>query len=389
MKNLEPDKKYKAVHIISNLSLGGAQTLLFDIISYLNLKNDIENYVVTIDSGEYMSKFFDKGFNVIDLKEKGLINPKIYFKLMKTLKKLKPDIVHTHLNKADFYGRIAAKHAGVPLILSTCHNYSTTHTGADINKKSLFDYIDNFVIKYTDSYMIAISQLVYKYLINRNPKFKSKTEVIYNGVNTGKEKYKLNESEQEIFREENKLNKNDFVILISGRLEKQKGQLFFLNSAKEIIKGNKEIKVLILGEGSLKNEIENFIKENSLNDQIKLLGFKKETEKYVEISDLICVPSLWEGFGLVIIEAMIKSRIVLASDVGGIPEIITDNVNGFLFRSNDKINFIDKFNYIYNNRSNLNELKQNALNLVKEKFNIAKSSELYYNCYKNKFLEDK
>lgn len=386
---MEPDKKYKAVHIISNLSLGGAQTLLFDIISYLNLKNDIENYVVTIDSGEYMSKFFDKGFNVIDLKEKGLINPKIYFKLMKTLKKLKPDIVHTHLNKADFYGRIAAKHAGVPLILSTCHNYSTTHTGADINKKSLFDYIDNFVIKYTDSYMIAISQLVYKYLINRNPKFKSKTEVIYNGVNTGKEKYKLNESEQEIFREENKLNKNDFVILISGRLEKQKGQLFFLNSAKEIIKGNKEIKVLILGEGSLKNEIENFIKENSLNDQIKLLGFKKETEKYVEISDLICVPSLWEGFGLVIIEAMIKSRIVLASDVGGIPEIITDNVNGFLFRSNDKINFIDKFNYIYNNRSNLNELKQNALNLVKEKFNIAKSSELYYNCYKNKFLEDK
>ena len=86
MKNLESDKKYKAVHIISNLSLGGAQILLFDIISYLNLKNDIENYVVTIDSGEYMSKFFDKGFNVIDLKEKGLINPKIYIKLMKTLK---------------------------------------------------------------------------------------------------------------------------------------------------------------------------------------------------------------------------------------------------------------------------------------------------------------
>ncbi|MBK8383891.1 MAG: glycosyltransferase [Ignavibacteria bacterium] len=76
------------------------------------------------------------GLKVIDIGEKGLVNPKIYFKLKKVIESLKPDIVHTHLNKADFYGRIAAKRSNVPLIISTCHNYSTTHTGADINKKS-------------------------------------------------------------------------------------------------------------------------------------------------------------------------------------------------------------------------------------------------------------
>lgn len=70
--------------------------------------------------------------------------------------------MHTHLNKADFYGRIAAKHFHIPLIFSTCHNYSTTHTSADINKKSIFDRIDDMVINYSDSSLIAISKLVYQ-----------------------------------------------------------------------------------------------------------------------------------------------------------------------------------------------------------------------------------
>ena len=114
-------KQIKVVHIISNLSLGGAQILLFDILCKLKEYEDLELTLVTIDSGEYIEKYKNAGIKVIDLGEKGLVNPKIYFKLKKILESLKPDIVHTHLNKADFYGRIAAKRSNVPLIISTCH----------------------------------------------------------------------------------------------------------------------------------------------------------------------------------------------------------------------------------------------------------------------------
>jgi len=309
--------KIKLVHIISNLSLGGAQVLLFDILHYLSKKNDLEIYVITIDSGEYIEKFKKAGIKVFDLMEKGLVNPKIYFKMKKLLKYLNPDIVHTHLNKADFYGRIAAKKTGVKLIYSTCHNYSTHHKGADVNKISIFDYIDNFVVKYSGSYLIAISEIVKKYLINRDKRFDSITDVIYNGVNISKKNYQLEENEIDLLRIKYNVSKDDFLICLSGRFDKQKGHLFLLDALSEKIKERKNIKIIMPGDGILKKEVENYVSKNDLNEFVILPGFHKDIEKIIEISDLTIVPSLWEGFGLVVIESMVKKKVVLASDTGG------------------------------------------------------------------------
>lgn len=377
-------KKIKIVHIISNLSLGGAQVLVFDILKNLKKKNDLELSVITIDSGEYIENYNKAGIKVYDLKEKGLVNPKIYSKLKKILKEINPDIVHTHLNKADFYGRIAAKRAGVPVIVSTCHNYSTTHDGADVNKKSMFDRIDDLVISYSGSFLIAISEVVKQYLINRNSKFENITEIIYNGVNINKEKYILQNNELSVFRKKFNISDDDYVITISGRIEKQKGHSFFIESVKDFLKEKKNIRILFLGDGSLKKDIETLVKADDLSEYVEFLGFQKEPEKFIEISDLICVPSLWEGFGLVVIEGMIKRKIVLASDVGGIPEIIISDVNGFLFESLNKNSLLENLEKIYNCKIDPEMIRENALNTVKNKFDIQKNSELYYQSYLKK-----
>ena len=377
--------KIKLVHIISNLSLGGAQVLLFDILHYLSKKNDLEIYVITIDSGEYIEKFKKAGIKVFDLMEKGLVNPKIYFKMKKLLKYLNPDIVHTHLNKADFYGRIAAKKTGVKLIYSTCHNYSTHHKGADVNKISIFDYIDNFVVKYSGSNLIAISEIVKKYLINRDNRFDNITEVIYNGVNISKKNYQLEENEIDLLRIKYNVSKDDFLICLSGRFDKQKGHLFLLDALSEKIKERKNIKIIMPGDGILKKEVENYISKNDLNEFVILPGFHKDIEKIIEISDLTIVPSLWEGFGLVVIESMVKKKVVLASDTGGIPEIIEHGENGYLFKTLNKTDFLEKFNFIYSVNSNLPEIQTNALNTVEMRFDINKNSEFYYLSYLSKF----
>jgi len=377
--------KIKLVHIISNLSLGGAQVLLFDILHYLSKKNDLEIYVITIDSGEYIEKFKKAGIKVFDLMEKGLVNPKIYFKMKKLLKYLNPDIVHTHLNKADFYGRIAAKKTGVKLIYSTCHNYSTHHKGADVNKISIFDYIDNFVVKYSGSYLIAISEIVKKYLINRDKRFDSITDVIYNGVNISKKNYQLEENEIDLLRIKYNVSKDDFLICLSGRFDKQKGHLFLLDALSEKIKERKNIKIIMPGDGILKKEVENYISKNDLNEFVILPGFHKDIEKIIEISDLTIVPSLWEGFGLVVIESMVKKKVVLASDTGGIPEIIEHGENGYLFKTLNKSDFLEKFNFIYSVNSNLPEIQTKALNTVEMRFDINKNSEFYYLSYLSKF----
>lgn len=377
--------KIKLVHIISNLSLGGAQVLLFDILNYLSKKDDLEIYVITIDSGEYIEKFKKAGIKVFDLKEKGLVNPKIYFKMKKLLEDLNPDIVHTHLNKADFYGRIAAKIVKVKYIFSTYHCYSSQHNSADINKKSIFDRIDNVVVKFSNSNLIAISEIVKKFIVNRDKSFESKTEVIYNGVDISKERYLQNETELQKLREKYGVKPNDFLVCISGRFEKSKGQLFFLNSIADKIIESQNIKVIMPGYGNLMTDIESFISEKGLKNYVILPGFQKNMEKIIEISDLTVVPSLWEGFGLVVIESMIKKKLVLASKTGGIPEIITNNENGFLFETLNGYELREKFNFIYNNKSNFPRIIENALTIVKNKFDIKKNSELYYLSYLSKF----
>ncbi|MFZ1322261.1 MAG: glycosyltransferase family 4 protein [Ignavibacteria bacterium] len=376
--------KIKLVYIISDVSLGGAQTLLFDIVNYLKHKDDLDITIIIINSGEFLKMFDESGIKYIDLKESGLFNRNILTKLKKILKEIKPDIVHTHLITADFYGRIAAKQAGVPVIYSTCHNYSFDKNEADINKLSILDLIDNFIISYSGSNLIAISEIVKKYLVNRNKSFEKKTEVIYNGIDVNKEQYKLGVTEIQNFRNKFNISKDDFLITILGRLTMQKGHVFFLDAIKDFLKEKKNVKVLILGEGELRSEIESQIVENDLSGYVFLMGFQQETEKFIEISDLICVPSLWEGFGLVIIEAMIKRKIVLASNVGGIAEIVEDNKTGFMFEVNNKKCFQEKINYIYDNSNKLELIKNNALELVKQKFNIWKNSELYYLSYLKK-----
>ena len=378
----------KLVYIISDLGIGGAQILLLDIINELKTYNLFEINVITINSGEYIETYRNHGINVIDLKEKLFINPFIYFRLKKILKKLRPQIVHTHLHKADFYGRLAAKSCKIPFIYSTCHNYSTNHKRANIKRKTFFDIVDNFVINYTRSELFAISELVKTYLIARNKKFSEITEVIYNGVNIEKEKFISDNAQIRKLRVKNRIGENDFVISIIGRLDRQKGHLFFLKSVKSFINENDNVKVLIIGKGSLINEINEFIKENFAANKIILKGFELDTEKFIELSDMICVPSFWEGFGLVIIEGMIKKKIILASDAGGIPEIIKNNKTGFLFKSGEEEDLLRNVKFVFANRNKLDHIKNEALIMVKDKFNIKKNTGKYFLAYTSKVSKD-
>lgn len=372
--------RVKITHIISNLSIGGAQLLLFDIIKNLE-KEEVDIEVITIDSGYYIEKFEKAGIKVYDLRCKGLINPLIFFKLKSLLKKLNPLIVHTHLLKADFYGRIVAKWLKIPIIFSTCHNDSTIHKVQKKNKKNVFDIIDNWVIDYSSSNIIAISEKVKKFLISRKgPALVSKISVIYNGIDIKKEKYILNPVQAEYFRNILGFNSNDFIVSIIGRLEEQKGHVKFLIFSSDLIR-KYNLKILIIGEGSQRPNIETIILKENLEKNVFLIGFIDDTEKYFEISNLIVIPSLWEGFGIVSCEAMIKGKIVLASNVGGLSEIINNNINGFLYIDKE---LSVKLELIIDNYKNLDYIGINAIETIKNKFDIQKNTKLYYSEYMSK-----
>ena len=171
------------------------------------------------------------------------------------------------------------------------------------------------------------------------------------------------------------IRENEKIISIIGRLSNEKGHMIFLNAAKQIIKKRKDIKFLIIGSGDLFNTIKEFIVNNNLSDYVIMTGFKKEIEKYIRASDLIVVPSGLEGLGGIIVESCMEKKAVIASNVGGIPEIINNNLTGILFEKDNFNELSDKIFDIIDDKKMLNDLGTNCYKKITEEFNPYKLAE--------------
>ncbi len=265
------------------------------------------------------------------------------FPLLKVLKKEKPDYLIIHLitslplifliffnfktkfilrisglPKMNFLRKLLWKLAFKKIYLVTCPTYNT------LNFIKSFNYIDSNKIK-----------LLYDPIINVREIHKKK-------------KYKIPDY--------------DFFLAV-GRLTHQKNFMFLCKAFKELIVKNKNIRLLIAGEGENKNQLKKFIDQNNLTQNIVLLGHKNNIFPYFKNARCFVLTSLWEDPGFVLIEASFCRVPVLTSDaLPGPTELIKNNVNGIVFKNNNLKSFFKQFNNI-NNHSNLKSLKLNNLKL--------------------------
>jgi len=171
------------------------------------------------------------------------------------------------------------------------------------------------------------------------------------------------------------------IVSIIGRLSNEKGHATFLNAASSIIKKRKDIKFIIVGDGDLYGSINEFITNNKLSDYIIMTGFQKDVEQYIKASDLIIVPSGLEGLGGIIVESCMQKKAVIASNVGGIPEIIDDGLTGILFEKDNFHELADKIINVIDNKRMLDKLGNNCYKKMAEEFNPRKLAEKNINLY--------
>ena len=203
------------------------------------------------------------------------------------------------------------------------------------------------------------------YIKSLNLTDSSKIKLLYDPVINIKEiKEKLNE----------KIEIDDFF-LSAGRLTKQKNFMFLCEAFKELVKKNNQIKLLIAGNGEENTKLKKFIKKNNLDKNIILLGYVKNIYPYFKNCKGFILTSLWEDPGFVILEAAYSRSLVLSSNSWPGPiELIKDNFNGFIFKNNDKENFLKKFKDFTNNE-NSQTLKLNNLKMCR--------NFTFFNHYKN------
>jgi len=192
--------------------------------------------------------------------------------------------------------------------------------------------------------------------------------VIHNAVHFKEETLDIAQK----YLKENLIEVSEFLVVVPGRLHNTKGHVFFIDSLNEYIKSlsPKKMKIVFVGGGPLKEEIENKVAEFELKEYIFITDFVDNSLmlSFLNLANLVVIPSIHEGFGNVAIEALMQGSTILASDTGGLPEIITDGKNGYLFKTLNKEELSKKFISLHQKDKKLNPklLKQT----FKDRFTI-------------------
>jgi glycosyltransferase involved in cell wall biosynthesis len=197
-------------------------------------------------------------------------------------------------------------------------------------------------------------------LVSREKDLSMKTHVIHNGLKPQSEDYvKTN-------RESIGFDNNDFIITLIGRINRLKGHKWLLSTFVNQFEDKKNIKLLfvgspVIGQEYYLEEIQEIIKEKKLNNNIQILGFKKDLRPIFNLSDIIVVPSTEaESFGLIALEAMLAKKPLIASNHGGLREIIIHNETGFLVEPSNETQLATAIQKLFNDKDLRNSFANNG-----------------------------
>lgn len=362
-------KKIKILHILPNLIQGGAEKVCCELLLKLDQEKFLPSLLLFKENGageEWKKKLTARNIKIFSLQKKHLIDVVNFWRLFKAIKKIKPDIIHTHLG-GDIYGRLAGKLAAVPIIVSTEHNLNN-------NERVSAAWLKKISSRYANK-IFAVSTAVRDDATTRYQISPEKITVIYNGVDLNNFKFEDSKIEKTEIKEKNK----PIIIGALGRLTAQKGFEVLIKAAAKT--KNKNYIIKIAGEGELKTELGNIISKLGLDGRVKLLGIV-EAKNFLADIDIFVSPSLWEGLGLVVLEAGAMAKPIIASETGGIKEIINDKT-GWLFPAGDSDELAVKIDYVIDNlyseetKTKTGEIKK----LIYNQFNLEDMVEAYEDWY--------
>ena len=238
-----------------------------------------------------------------------------YQKLPKYLKFLKQlfrgkkyAIVHSNINTLSVFPLYAAKKAGVPVRIA--HSHSTSNP-KEWKKNLLKNVLRPFSKRYTTDYF-ACSELAGRYLFGDKTFNRGEVKVIRNAIDV--EKFKFDSEARKNLRKEIGIKDSDFVIGHIGRFVEQKNHRFLIDIFAEVKKEKKNVKLVLVGQGPLREEIEEKVKNLGLEKDVFFLGQRNDTNKLYSVFDVFCLPSLYEGFGVVLLEAFANGLVTITND---------------------------------------------------------------------------
>jgi glycosyltransferase involved in cell wall biosynthesis len=297
---------------------GGAQQLIFDIfrnfprdryhLSLFSFRNKRDSLALELEN---------YGFRVFYANVKRPYhNPRILYEIYKVVRLNQIDIAHTHLHRGSSYGRLAAWFCGNPKIVMT------EHSGLSRSLRPWRERLENRLLETITDKIVFIS----RWSANQYRPIKNSV-IIKNCIDSGRfQKRNGGDKLRKIFG----FKQGEILVGTVANFNSEKGHCHLIEAIPRIVAQLSIVKFIFVGWGYLENSLKRRVIELDLENYVVFLGARDDVPDLMKIFDLFVLPSNYEAFGIVLLEAMINSLAVVATNVGGIPEVVVDGKTGIL-----------------------------------------------------------
>lgn len=305
---------------------GGAETLLLDITEKLQARGH-EVATIFAESGWLADEFARRGWPVEVIR---LTNATGLFRLprlMQRFRSLRAEIVVSHGARVNLFGAMAASAVGIPNV-SIEHNVDDWRTN-----DSWLNRVDSLIARMND-HRIAVSSAAAHAMIAATGLPKEKVTVVPNGIDV--DAVVSRRIQRTLAREELGLSPDRIAIATVARLAPQKGHQYLLEAAKSIVKHAPQAVFVIVGDGPLRSQLEAQVRDLALEPWVRFLGVSDNPIRVLSGCDVFVLPSLWEGLPIALLEAMAMGLPCVATDVGGVKEVLSNGQSGFIVNPKDE-----------------------------------------------------
>ena len=356
-------EKIKIVNIISKLVYGGTESVLLNYYKNMDLSK-YEISIITIEAinDESIRRFEDLGVRVFIVGDWEKEPIKIGKKILKILKQEQFDIIHSHLSHTNFYFMILGYIAGIKIRISHSHLIYIDKTIKEKIKHKIY----KLLIKIFSTNYMACSEAAAIDLYGTTKNI----YILKNAIDL--KKIAPNSDIRNEYRKLLKYQDDEIVICNIGRMEEQKNQLFLIDIFNELTKLNINYRLLIIGAGSLEEKIKNRISNYKLEKKVQILSSRNDINNILQAADLFLLPSLYEGLGIVLVEAQAAGLICFTSDKVVPVEAKVTNLLHFISLDGSCKAWANDIEKKYANKK---ERKQNYKEITAKGYNIIEESK--------------
>ena len=369
------EDRIKVLRIIGRLNVGGPAIQVVNLTAGLD-PNRYQSLLVAGSENEAEGSMLDFALShgvrptvipeIVTAFSLAPRDAKALLKLYALMRQERPDIVHTHTAKAGFLGRATARLAGVPIIVHTFHGH-VLHGYYGAMKNQLLRRVEQSLAPVTDR-LVTVSEQVRHDLVGYGIAKAEKISVVPLGFDL--DPFLNSHAQQGEFRREMGLSEEHKLIGIVGRLFAIKNHALFLKSAALIVAREPAARFVVVGDGVFRPNLENQARELGITDRVLFTGWRRDLPRICADLNVLVVSSDNEGTPVSAIEAMASSCPVVATRVGGLPDLIEDQKTGRLVPPRDAEALARAVLDLLNNTQTARELGQNAMAAVRQRFTV-------------------